>query len=334
MKLKKFFVTVILLVTGISLFAQSADYNALLQKAKEFESKKQFVYALGTYYDAIAAEPSESSKEAQNAFNTLIESIRQGNPGSGDFDEFELYDNWVVFLKEYEKYFTENSPKAISFGTLKRESIDRTTKTGNYSVAVSWDWTAKYKRISQAVLAGLKEVWQSDWTGIPKDWPKTSVYASEFKEGTYLKDGVALWYQNLRECGGYYFDQKIIVAAALAEEGWLWASNDLEPYKKFSLNDIKFTVNDLSGKVLLTSSRLILTGTAGTYSSTGISTYTFKGVSQETMKLIDGGKVKIVPVGLYLEYGHPAKSTITEDRAWLKPLPELTLDVKNAVWGG
>ena len=50
------------------------------------------------------------------------------------------------------------------------------------------------------------------------------------------------------------------------------------------------------------------------------------------MKLIDSGKAKVVPTGLFLEYGKPAKSGITKDRTWLKPLPEIKYDVKQAAW--
>ena len=327
MKLKTVVVAAVMLAAGIGVFAQNAQYNALLAQAKDYANKQKFVYALGSYYDAIAAEPSETSKEAQDAFNALLESVKQGKPGIGDFDEFEIYDKWVLFLKEYEKYFTEYSPKAISFGPLQRQSIDRATKTGIYTVSVTWNWTAKYTRISQAVLEGVKRARQSDWTGIPEDWPKTSVYAAEFKAGTYLKDGVPLWYQDKAD----YTNDKIIVAAALAEHGWILSTSYIDTYNKFSLNDIKFTVNDLSGKVLLKTSRLILKGSTG--QNAGTTVYTFTGVDRETMKVIDSGKITIVPTELYLEYGNPPESFITEDRAWLKKLPEIKLDMKKAVWG-
>lgn len=327
MKLKTVVAAAVMLAAGIGVFAQNAQYNALLVQAKDYANKKKFVYALGSYYDAIAAEPSEASKEAQDAFSALLELVKQGKPGIGDFDEFEIYDKWVLFLKEYEKYFTEYSPKAISFGPLQRQSIDRATKTGIYTVSVTWNWTAKYTHISQAVLEGLKQARQSDWTGIPEDWPKTSVYAAEFKAGTYLKDGVPLWYQDKAD----YTNDKIIVAAALAEHGWILSTSYIDTYNKFSLNDIKFTVNDLSGKVLLKTSRLILKGSTG--QNAGTTVYTFTGVDRETMKVIDSGKITIVPTELYLEYGNPPESFITEDRAWLKKLPEIKLDMKKAVWG-
>jgi len=352
MKLKTMVAAAVMLAAGIGVFAQNAQYNALLAQAKDYANKQKFVYALGSYYDAIAAEPSEASKEAQDAFSALLESVKQGKPGIGDFDEFEIYDKWVLFLKEYEKYFTEYSPKAISFGPPQRQSIDRATKTGIYTVSVTWNWTAKYTRISQAVFAGLKQARQSDWTGIPEDWPKTSVYAAEFKAGTYLKDGVSLWYQDVPLDASHSRDAKIIVAAALVDYGYgrsvytgssyysgvgrLADIYETVHYQKFSLNDIKFTVNDLSGKVLLTTSRLILKGSTG--ENAGTTVYTFTGVDRETMKIIDSGKVTIVPTELVLAYGKPPKNkedmaVVTEDRTWIKKLPEIKLDMKKVVWG-
>ena len=56
MKIKSLITKAILpLLIGSSLFAQSAEYNELLKKAKDYESKKQYVYALGTYWDAMEA---------------------------------------------------------------------------------------------------------------------------------------------------------------------------------------------------------------------------------------------------------------------------------------
>lgn len=81
MKLKTVVVAAVMLAAGIGVFAQNAQYNALLAQAKDYANKQKFVYALGSYYDAIAAEPSETSKEAQDAFNALLESVKQGKPG-------------------------------------------------------------------------------------------------------------------------------------------------------------------------------------------------------------------------------------------------------------
>ena len=350
MKIKKLIVASVAFATTMGLFAQNTDYKALLAKAKEYEDKKQFVYALGTYYDAVAAEPNEASKEAQDAFNTLSDSIKDGKPGFGEFDEFEIYDNWLAFCKEYEKYWTEYSPRAITY-KLERDSIDRATKTGNYKVSLKYEWSAKYKRISETVLAGLKKSWKDDWTGIPRAWPKISVYMAELKgvrpkgvhsfasvTDTYLKNGVALF----QKYAGIYFDEKAfsryplysIAPAAFVEDApyidkW---GNDKSKYG--CLIDLKVKIVDANGKTLYTSNRISMMGGGDSIDGR---VYIFKNIDQASMKLIDSGKAKLELDSAFLEYGNPPKSLVSEgapeDRTWVKPLPEVKIDNAKFVWG-
>ena len=357
MKLRKIIIAILTAATSLAAFAQNADYNALLSKGKDYENKKQFVYALGTYYDAVAAEPTGDSKEAQDAFNALSDSIKNGNPGIGEFDEFEIYDNWLVLCKEYEKYWTEYSPRAIIY-ELERDSIDRATKTGNYKVSLKCEWSAKYKRISEAVLAGLEKSWQDDWTGIPKRWPKESAYMAELKgtrpknytpgadfgryftsvTDTYLKNEAAL-FQSYK---GDYFDEKdfrkypyySIIPAAFVEGAYSIDNWGNQQSKSGCLIDLKVKISDENGKTLYTSSRISMMG--GDSSIYG-SVYIFKNIDQATMKLIDSGKAKLELDSAFLEYGNPPKSLVSfeapEDRTWLKTLPELKIDNTKFVWG-
>ena len=213
----------------------------------------------------------------------------------------------------------------------------------------------------------LKNRVKNDWTDISEKWPFVSVLATSFKEGSYLKDGIAIFYQNGDEIkisgtknvmGG-----KQIVAAAFANSAWVLSDSDVDVAKatkkltdtdrymskgdrmsyeiqqnflgafaavaaqtmnNFSLYDITLAIVDENGKELIKGSRLLLDNNQ--------KEYTFSGVSQDIMKLIDSGKARVVPTGLFLEYGKPAKSGITKDRTWIKPLPEIKYDVKQAAW--
>lgn len=365
MKIKKLFTALIVLATGFSAFAQNSDYATLLAKAKDYEIKKQYVYALGTYYDAVAADPSEASKEAQNAYNALADSIKNGNPGFGEFDEFDIYDNWVIFCKEYEKYWTEYSPRVILY-SIKRDSIDRATKTGNYKLSLTWDWSAKYKRISDVVLTGLKKSWLEDWTAIPKDWPKESVYMAEMKgtrasiynsyedhsryfttvNDTYLKNGVALFQSYAGEDfdkGTYYRYYKIIPAAFVEFAYSLGEYQDLDLHEcrdVGGLIDLKAKIVDESGNTLYTSSRISMmrSNSHQKKDDEGAgSEYIFKGVDQATMKLIDSGKAKVELDSAFLAYGNPPKSLVSmnapADRTWIKNLPEVKIDNAKFNWG-
>lgn len=357
----------LMIATGLGLFAQSAEYAALLKKGKDYEAKKQYASALGTYWDAVAAEPTEKGKDAYDAFLKLEAVIKDGKPGYGDFDEFSIYDNWVLLLKDCERYFTENPAHAFYLSAPQKGDIDRTTRTATYKVTVTSGFSEKAVRIVNSLADGLKKSRKNDWTDISEEWPFVSVLATSFKEGSYLKDGIAIFYQNGDEIkisgtknvmGG-----KQIVAAAFANSAWVLSDSDVDVAKatkkltdtdrymskgdrmsyeiqqnflgafaavaaqtmnNFSLYDITLAIVDENGKELIKGSRLLLDNNQ--------KEYTFSGVSQDIMKLIDSGKAKVVPTGLFLEYGKPAKSGITKDRTWIKPLPEIKYDVKQAAW--
>ena len=366
--MKKTMLAVALMIaTGLGLFAQSAEYTALLKKGKDYEAKKQYASALGTYWDAVAAEPTEKGKDAYDAFLKLEAVIKDGKPGYGDFDEFSIYDNWVLLLKDCERYFTENPAHAFYLSAPQKGDIDRTTRTATYKVTVTSGFSEKAVRIVNSLADGLKKSRKNDWTDISEKWPFVSVLATSFKEGSYLKDGIAIFYQNGDEIkisgtknvmGG-----KQIVAAAFANSAWVLSDSDVDVAKatkkltdtdrymskgdrmsyeiqqnflgafaavaaqtmnNFSLYDITLAIVDENGKELIKGSRLLLDNNQ--------KEYTFSGVSQDIMKLIDSGKAKVVPTGLFLEYGKPAKSGITKDRTWIKPLPEIKYDVKQAAW--
>lgn len=364
---KTMLVVALMIATGLGLFAQSAEYAALLKKGKDYEAKKQYASALGTYWDAVAAEPTEKGKDAYDAFLKLEAVIKDGKPGYGDFDEFSIYDNWVLLLKDCERYFTENPAHAFYLSAPQKGDIDRTTRTATYKVTVTSGFSEKAVRIVNSLADGLKKSRKNDWTDISEKWPFVSVLATSFKEGSYLKDGIAIFYQNGDEIkisgtknvmGG-----KQIVAAAFANSAWVLSDSDVDVAKatkkltdtdrymskgdrmsyeiqqnflgafaavaaqtmnNFSLYDITLAIVDENGKELIKGSRLLLDNNQ--------KEYTFSGVSQDIMKLIDSGKAKVVPTGLFLEYGKPAKSGITKDRTWIKPLPEIKYDVKQAAW--
>lgn len=366
--MKKTMLAVALMIaTGLGLFAQSAEYAALLKKGKDYEAKKQYASALGTYWDAVAAEPTEKGKDAYDAFLKLEAVIKDGKPGYGDFDEFSIYDNWVLLLKDCERYFTENPAHAFYLSAPQKGDIDRTTRTATYKVTVTSGFSEKAVRIVNSLADGLKKSRKNDWTDISEKWPFVSVLATSFKEGSYLKDGIAIFYQNGDEIkisgtknvmGG-----KQIVAAAFANSAWVLSDSDVDVAKatkkltdtdrymskgdrmsyeiqqnflgafaavaaqtmrNFSLYDITLAIVDENGKELIKGTRLLLDNNQ--------KEYTFSGVSQDIMKLIDSGKARVVPTGLFLEYGKPAKSGITKDRTWIKPLPEIKYDVKQAAW--
>jgi len=293
----------VMAAAGSMLFAEG-DYAALFAKAKDFEAKKQYVHALGTYWDAMEAAP-EKAGEALEAYDKLGAAIKAGNPGYGEFDEFDIYDGWLALCKDYERYWTECCPNAFTFSIRKGE-LDMKTRTATYYVDIKVDESCKYKDIAGNVMTGLKSKWTSDWEEIPEPgryWPQYSVY---WKEASSMKKGGVALFKSM----SYGKSLSSAVAA-------LWSLNS--NYDKSSLYDVKFNITDESGKVLLESGRKRM----GSYGG-----YEFKGVPQATMKIIDSGKARIKIAGLWLEYGKLASNYANDSRDWLKPLPELAIEVR------
>lgn len=326
---KRFLAAVLALTAGWACVAAGADYDALLKQAKDYEAKKQYVHALGSYWDAMEAAP-EKAAGALDAYNKLAAVIQDGNPGWGEFDEFDLYDGWLALCKDFEQYWTETCPNVFTFSIRKGE-LDMKTRSATYYVDITVDETRRFKDIARYVLKGLRSKWTEDWENIaeptandnfycannrkePLNWPEKSVYWNE--SGSMKKDGVALvkvYDKYLTKYLASYNTQYSSSVAALWSLGGGWSNRS-----KSSLYDVKFNITDESGTVLLTSGRKRMGSEGG---------YELKGVPQATMKIIDAGKARIKPVGVWLEYGKLESDYDNESRDWLKPLPELAVDM-------
>ncbi len=287
--------------------AQSSTYRTLLARAKGFEAKKQFVYALGTYYDAMQSSPNLRSSEAYEAFNRLGNLLRTGAPGEGEFaayDEFDLYDGWETILKEYEKYWTEYCPWVFSFSIVKGD-VNFKARTAAYRIPITAEHSYKYDRIYGFIKTGFDIAYRSDWNGIPEDWPAHSVYTAD--DGQYQHDGAV----QFKASSSYNRKTGEVTAYDKASCAALWKLND-----GTMLYDVKFNIIDTNGKVLLSSERKLV----------GSGDYEFADVPLAVMKQMDAGSVRIVPEELYLQYGKPTEN-YGSTRDWLKPLPELAVDI-------
>lgn len=280
--------------------AEGSDYESLLAKARKYEEQGRYMYALGTYWDAMKANPKKA-KDAFYAFGELALTIDDGNPGYDDYDEFTIYDGWLALCKDFEQYWTENCPNSFTFSISKGE-LDMATRTATYYVHVNVDTSSKFDALAGFVLSGLKKVRRKSWKGIPEAWPAISVYWEE--EKNMMKNGVALFRPIFRR------SQYDSLPATM------WYLNGYSDNS--SLYDVKFDVTDENGKVLLSSGRKRMGSSGG---------YEFKNVSQDIMKILDSGNARIVPTGVWLEYGKLTQSYYNDSREWIKPLPEIAQDI-------
>src|SRR5574344_2134432 len=96
--------TVFMVKKNVQVTMSSETYESLLVKAKEYENKREWCYALCYYYDAITMKP-ENSDEVQERYSAIFNAIKDGNPGLGSFNEFHIHDSWILLLQNTEKYW-------------------------------------------------------------------------------------------------------------------------------------------------------------------------------------------------------------------------------------
>ena len=166
--MKKIIVMAITAILTVSLFAQNADYQAHLAKGKEYESQKKWVNALAEYYDAMVVEPTFNAVEAYNSYKQLSDLIENGNPGYGEYDEFEFYDAWIDIMKEYERYWSENPPRYFDV-KIKRDSLNRENRTATYSTWVESNLLKKYVEFEKLFKTGAQKAYKDDWSKCLKE---------------------------------------------------------------------------------------------------------------------------------------------------------------------
>ncbi len=191
--MKKLIITLILVCLCASAFTQNDKAKAFFSKAKELESQKKYASAMGNYYDAIVVD-EDNCDEALEAFQRLQNQILSGQPGFDNYNEFSLYDNWRLLLRDAEKYWTINCPYTFSFHNLSKENINYDKRTADYTVQMGTHYTGKYKTIVfDTISKGIEKAYVASWGKI-NEWPNVSVFTP--KDGTaaqiYQKYGAAI----------------------------------------------------------------------------------------------------------------------------------------------
>lgn len=166
--MRKLFLFVFFISLSFLTFPQN-KYSENLLKAKDYESKKMWVFALASYWDAMEAEPTEKAKEAYFSYKRIADEIEKGNPGIGKYDEFDLHDEWKNLQNDYEKYWSENSARQFIFSKLMRKSRNFDNRTVNYSISLNSTLNDKFITITKLIRSGYEKAWQSDWK-MRSDW--------------------------------------------------------------------------------------------------------------------------------------------------------------------
>lgn len=308
MKTKKILCLLILSIISYTLFAQNIDYDTLSKKAKAYESKKLYASALCTYWDAwifASSTQPEKASEAKNEFWKLGTTILDGNPGYGEFDDFTLYDDWVLLLKDFEQYWTENPPLGIQFDTLKKGNIDRTNRTISYSLIASYGYCPKVMDVCGILERGLQKVLRDDWDGISIAWPHISVYQNEvIKDGKYSRDGVLLFRVPYDWGASQDWDVNDRIAPATLSMGTTSGG-----YNGVLAFEFQIALVDEQGNIIARNTSYERHDDSWDNRDGYYDIFIFDGITPEVMKIIDSGKVDIVITKATVKYG---KTTVNK----------------------
>ena len=312
--MKKILSLAMIIFIGGMLFGQSAKYTNLVNLAKQYEDQKQYIFALGTYYDAIE-EDQINCTEAAEAYEKLSSLIASGKPGNGNFGKFELHDEWKKVLLDAERYWAENPIIGIKIKNVSQDSIDYNTKTANYKIEYNYYFTEKYKVIRNIIVSGCEKAGSKSWSDFPElsDWPRTSVLTVNdgSTDGIYKKYKIPLLKDSETNYHSPYFSTSVINFKKYEAKSWEelgFQSAIIEQMEaleiNFIVNDVKFGVFDRNNKLLFSGTRQLVKKSKDTYS------YIIQKVPQNIIKLIDNNQVEIKLAGFYIQYGVLAKKEI------------------------
>lgn len=331
--MKRIISIVVILFTLTSLFAQNAKYKDLLEKARSYESKNEWAYALGYYADAITADPL-NAVEAAEKFNSISDSIESGNPGLTPVTGRLQMEAWENLLCNTEKYFTENFPYFVNF--YKPQMKKKNGKNYDYWSNVDYSLNFKFNRIVLPILKGYKKVYKESW-GLPdvrvgddalyiinfdscikhyndyvsywdieySSWPITSV--------TKIKNPEMVYYDQAdKNDSSYYYNKVATYSGANYHRSFYNSFAVLENEK--TLYELTLVIADNKGKALCSPVKYML----------DTDTVTFENIPGNIADMIDNETARIKVTGIAMKYGY------VKDNEPVESLPSVSVNSSNA----
>ena len=324
--MKRIISIVVILFTLTSLFAQNAKYKELLEKARSYESKNEWAYALGYYADAITADPV-NAVEAAEKFKSISDSIESGNPGLTPVTGRLQMEAWENLLCNTEKYFTENFPYFVNFSQPQMKK--KNGKNYDYWSDVHYSLNFKFNRIVLPIMKGYNKVYKESWglpdVWIPDDvqyiinfgkydrydwndssWPKTSV--TKIKNPEMVIVGYN-YYQADKNDSSYYYNKVATYSGA--------DYYNRSFYNSFAfrmLYELTLVIADKEGKALCSPVKYMLNS----------DTVTFENIPENIADMIDNETARIKVTGIALKYGY------VNDNEPVESLPSVSVNSSNA----
>lgn len=343
--MKRIISIVVILFTLTSLFAQNAKYKDLLEKARSYESKNEWAYALGYYADAITADPL-NAVEAAEKLNSISDSIESGNPGLTPVTGRLQMEAWENLLCNTEKYFTENFPYFVNFSQPQMKK--KNGKNYDYWSDVHYSFNYKFNRIVLPILKGYQKVYEESW-GLPdvsihdnaqyiinfgryispnyshglywdikhSSWPITSV--TKIKNPEMVEVGYDYYDQADKNDSSYYYNK----VATYSNNYHEYRHNGY--YRSFynsfavlenekTLYELTLVIADEKGKALCSPVKYMLDS----------GTVTFENIPGNIADMIDNETARIKVNGIALKYGY------VKDNEPVESLPSVSVNSSNA----
>ena len=329
-----------------------------LSKAEDFETNKRFCYALGCYYEGKNIEEENNiSSVATEKYNKLSNLIKNGQPGYGTYNDFQLHDAWKDLLVDAEKYGTEYGRFKFTIGKLKQEKLDYSTRTATYASSINIEDSERYKKTILIVAEGYEKAYKEDWKDLPlpRNWPEEDS-VSGHQSSANLVDGVAIYRSsrdwNLTDNEKY----SVIGVAMLGADVSNWKkteiynafaytqaggknfkiSNSTYGWNENILYDLKFNIIDDDGNELVKAKRYLPIKEFGTNyaKEEWKNKIEFDGISESLIEKINNGNAHVNLVSVYLEYGEYSESDdtvsaadVNSARNFVKNFPEIELSL-------
>ena len=332
--MKRIISIVVILFTLTSLFAQNAKYKDLLEKARSYESKNEWAYALGYYADAITADPL-NAVEAAEKLNSISDSIESGNPGLTPVTGRLQMEAWENLLCNTEKYFTENFPYFVNLS--KPQMKKKNGKNYDYWSNVDYSFNYKFNRIVVPILKGYQKVYEGSW-GLPfggvdddaqyiinfgryispnyshglywdikhSSWPITSV--TKIKNPEMVEVGYDYYDQADKNDSSYYYNK----VATYSDNGYYRSFYNSFAFRM--LYELTLVIADEKGKALCSPVKYML----------GTDTVTFENIPGNIADMIDNETARIKVTGIALKYGY------VKDNEPVESLPSVSVNASNA----
>lgn len=325
--------------------------------SEENKFKNKICYLLGYYYDKTSVNDYKISSTATEKYNELSNLIKNGQPGYGTYNDFQLHDAWKELLIDAEKYGTEYGKYKFTIGKLEQEKLDYSTRTATYSASIEFKESKRYENVIKVIKDGYAKAYKEDWKDLPApiNWPDNDS-VSGHQAASNLIDGVAVYRSSLKP--NFTDDEMMFLAASAYYGNDISAAGNTGVYnafaharaggKKFKYNlssegwfetllyDLKLNIVDDNGNELVKPNRYLPINAFGN-SSDKIewkNKIEFEGIPQSVMEKIDSGNAHVNLVAIYLEYGQYSESddTVTgsstaSTRNFIKNFPEIKLSL-------